>query len=173
MTTESQIQANRKNAIKSTGPRTAEGKARASKNSIRHGILSVVHFANAEEKRRFSDAYSGLVDALKPEGVLEDLIVERIALNHWRLARLIKIERGLFTAFDYNNVLSNDLGNVSESLAMRFANRTVEFATLSRYEVALERSILRNLHELERLQARRSGTLVPPPISIDITGLKE
>ena len=39
----------------------------------------------------------------------------------------------------------------------------------SRYELTLERSLFRALHELQRLQAERRGMPVPPPIAIDIT----
>jgi hypothetical protein len=42
---------------------------------------------------------------------------------------------------------------------------------ISRYEAHLERSLLRTLHELERLQARRQGELVPPAAALDVTGV--
>jgi hypothetical protein len=44
----------------------------------------------------------------------------------------------------------------------------VIFANLSRYEVALSRSLLRNLHELQRLQAVRAGERVPAPAVVDV-----
>ena len=57
-----------------------------------------------------------------------------------------------------------------ETLAIAFAKaeRNNDLSKLSRYEVAIERSLYRALHELERLQARRQGGAVPAPVLVDV-----
>ncbi len=52
---------------------------------------------------------------------------------------------------------------------IRDANNSNSFSKLSRYETALQRSLQRDLHELERLQARRQGGDVQTPVAIDVT----
>ena len=46
--------------------------------------------------------------------------------------------------------------------------KSTTFVNLARHEQALSREMLRNLHELERLQARRNGQFVPPPVRLDV-----
>jgi hypothetical protein len=51
---------------------------------------------------------------------------------------------------------------------VRDANGADAFGKLSRYEAAIERSLYKALHELQRLQAARSGQPVPPPVAVDV-----
>jgi len=95
MTSRRQIAANRRNARKSTGPRSIAGKARSSKNALTHGILSrapiISHVEEPEQWEAHSDA---IREALQPANHLEAVIVERIALQAWRLARVARFEVG-------------------------------------------------------------------------------
>ena len=81
----------------------------------------------------------------------------------WRLRRVHVIEADLF---------ERRLGlSPLQSLGTVFAQDSGEeraILTLSRYEAAIERSLFRALHELERLQARRLGADVPPPATVDV-----
>ena len=94
-----QITANRQNALKSTGPKTMRGKHQASRNSFKHGLLSqavVIDAGDGTESRLEYDALlDQLHDDLKPQGVLEAMLVERIAVCYWRLRRAIRAEIGL------------------------------------------------------------------------------
>ncbi len=88
--------ANQQNAQKSTGPRTEEGKAVSRLNALRHGltcrdVLILPH----EDPKAFYDLRKGLQAALRPEGQLEEVLVERIALCSWRLQRVSRIETGM------------------------------------------------------------------------------
>ena len=96
MSTIKQIEANRKNAQKSTGPTTKAGKAKASRNAIKHGILSNTALVHRESSKAL-DALSAAVHAkLQPEGAVEELLVESIVSHYWRLRRLQRVESGLF-----------------------------------------------------------------------------
>jgi len=92
-TSPARANANRQNALKSTGPRTVEGKRRSSLNAIKHGALSkapvLSHVESAEEWHAHREA---LVEALQPANHLEDILVERIALQSWRLVRVARYE---------------------------------------------------------------------------------
>lgn len=84
--------ANKMNSQKSTGPATLEGKAVASRNATRHGVLSAKHLLEDEAADEFDALMGGLVQSLNPVGALEVSIVERIAITLWRQRRLVHAE---------------------------------------------------------------------------------
>ena len=87
-----QFDANRANALASTGPRTANGKKAASRNATRHGILSGRLLLDDEDAETFQDFSADLNAALRPVGALEASLVERIAVTLWRQRRLVAAE---------------------------------------------------------------------------------
>jgi len=92
MASEEQIAANRRNAQKSTGPRTEEGKAASSRNAIRHGLASAQLILFDERPEDFEAFYDDLRTAHAPADAVEDGLVERIALASWRLRRVWRAE---------------------------------------------------------------------------------
>jgi len=94
MTTLLKIEANRENALASTGPRTADGRAIVSGNAIRHGLLSwkpvIPGLENPEDWKTHLDR---TLDSLAPVGYAETLLAERAALLLWRLGRVARYER--------------------------------------------------------------------------------
>jgi hypothetical protein len=97
MSTKRQIAANRRNARKSTGPKTAAGKDRAKGNALKHGLTAAQITVFDERPEDFERFYSGLLAALIPSGALEEQLVERIAVCAWRLRRVYRIEAHLFS----------------------------------------------------------------------------
>lgn len=92
--TEKRVAANRANAEKSTGPTSEDGKTRSAQNSRTHGLLSLVPVLPGVERAEDWEAHrSGIVDALQPEGHLEEILTDRIALQAWRLGRVVRYER--------------------------------------------------------------------------------
>ncbi len=77
---------------KATGPRTEQGKQRASRNATIHGIFSKVIVLNDESRPEYDRLVARLLKALQPEGALEELLVERLVTIMWRQRRLLMAE---------------------------------------------------------------------------------
>lgn len=149
MPSQKQIEANRKNALRSTGPRTPEGKARSSRNAVKHGIL----MDNAMVESSYGEEYRALLHALErdlqPEGVLEQALVARITA-------LLLRER---------NLIRRD-AHIAEYEGERWEKRRPEDGHLwghgldwqlliGRYQGMLGRQLREAMSELDALQARR------------------
>ena len=96
MTSDKQLRANRRNALKSTGPKTREGKAAASQNALKHGLLSEAVLLPGEDAAALEDLSERLQAELRPVGELEWLLVERVVAATWRLRHLGRVEAGIF-----------------------------------------------------------------------------
>ncbi|PIQ82271.1 MAG: hypothetical protein COV76_04425 [Candidatus Omnitrophica bacterium CG11_big_fil_rev_8_21_14_0_20_64_10] len=98
MATEKQAKANQQNAQKSTGPKTEEGKEIVKLNAVKHGILSdavvIPKGEGQERKEAYLRLYNGLWDYFKPDGAMEDTLVEQIAVTLWRKRRVLWFELG-------------------------------------------------------------------------------
>jgi len=92
------IQANRRNALRSTGPKTARGKRIVSRNAIKHGLLArevVITAGQGEESlKEFHVLLERLWEDYAPVGAAEDLLVQTLATCLWRKARVIRAENG-------------------------------------------------------------------------------
>ena len=75
-----------------TGPRTTQGKQRASRNATKHGVLSKVVVLKGESRAEYEELLTGLQETLQPEGTLEELLVEKLAALTWRQRRLLLAE---------------------------------------------------------------------------------
>jgi hypothetical protein len=91
MSTEAQIKANRKNAQKSTGPKTDEGKAAVSQNAVKHGLFaeSVIKGENEADYEAFHDQ---MLAELAPVGMVEFMLAERVVSLWWRLRRAERMQ---------------------------------------------------------------------------------
>jgi hypothetical protein len=92
MASETKTTANRANAKRSTGPKTAKGKAMAKLNAVAHGLRSVVPVIPGERAEDWDAHRAGTVAALAPAGTLETELAERVALLTWRLRRVVTYE---------------------------------------------------------------------------------
>jgi hypothetical protein len=213
MSTDQQIEANRSNAQRSTGPRTPAGKAKVSANALKHGLTGRQIVLPNEDPDEFDFVRAALLADLAPQGALENEYAEEYVVNRWRLRRVVILEaalyrRGfqeqiveraaqersryetteskrLFPWLEKTEVAAADR-QAHEEAQQRLAEARSElddpsfhvthvlemfprlFSNLYRHEVALSRSMLRTLHELQRLQAQRAGEHVPPPSVVDV-----
>ena len=78
MVTAGQIVANQNNALKSTGPRSLVGKTRSRMNAVRHGLTANQGLLPGESLKDLEALRYGAFNALRPEGVLENQLVERL-----------------------------------------------------------------------------------------------
>ncbi len=99
MTTEKQAAANRRNARKSTGPRTSRGKAVSKFNAVNHGLLARDAVLPGEDAGDLEALHRRLAEELSPVGEVELMLVDRIADLSWRLRRAARVETGLYTVF--------------------------------------------------------------------------
>src|SRR3954471_13010343 len=95
MTSQHQIEANRRNAASSTGPRTPRGKAVVALNAVQHGLLSRQAVIQGESEAELVELGKRLRGQLAL-AELELLLVDRIVSTAWRLRRVISLESMLF-----------------------------------------------------------------------------
>ena len=132
MTSDKQIQANRQNALKSTGPKTPEGKAAVRHNGLKHGLLSKEALLPREDEATLKELSERLRAELKPVGELESLLVDRIVAATWRLRRLGRVETGIF-AFE----LYGELAERARQEADKYS-RTETEVTIGGYKLGGE-----------------------------------
>jgi hypothetical protein len=92
VTTPAKFAANRRNALLSTGPRTAAGKLVVAQNAVRHGVFANLPVVPGESEADWHAHRQGTLDSLSPVGSLEVNLAERVAQALWRLGRLARYE---------------------------------------------------------------------------------
>jgi hypothetical protein len=173
MATEKQIEANKRNAQKSTGPTTEVGRAKSSRNALKHGLTAEQVTIKGEDPKQFEAFRDDILESLCPQGAIEEQLAERIVFCWWRLRRVSRMEADIVAEehqaadeFNANGILTGNMRGAGFVAAKLIAE---PFQNLSRYETTIERSLHRALHELERWQARRKGEAVMAPIAVDVT----
>ena len=181
--TAAQINANRENAKKSTGPRTAAGKEASSRNGLKHGLSGDKHILPGENPEEFLLLLKDLYDNLRPVGLGEEKLALRIAADQWRLDRIFPMEAAIYrqcleavAARDYTRKreLVNHKRNhernpeippapappdPGDRLTRAFivdGDGRNSLTRLARYETSIERSIDRCLRQLKAFQAARN-----------------
>ena len=115
MATIKQINANRKNALLSKGPKSDLGKLKSSKNSLKHG-LTAKQLVIGESFKEFEKYRDRMIDELKPEGILEEETVFKIIDTGFRLRRIGEVEAGVYNqeilhheADEYKNKIADKI----------------------------------------------------------------
>ena len=168
-TTDRRTAANRRNALKSTGPRTPKGKAVSRLNALKHGILSLETLITGESNSDLLAFEKRMRKDLTPVGELELFLVDRIISTLWRIRRCVRIETSVLER-QYVMKLERHLdeSNAWAATAATELEGGVTWEKLMRYETSLERSLYRNLHELQRRQVNRLGRPVSLPMALDV-----
>ena len=86
--TEKQKAASRANGAKTHGPITPEGKRKSARNSFRHGLLAKAIVFEGESPKQFAALLKAFCDELQPRSPIEDLLIQKMAVNQWRQERL-------------------------------------------------------------------------------------
>jgi hypothetical protein len=88
---------NRENAKKSTGPKTAEGKAASSKNALKHGIYSKFACIPGEDPEKLDALREDLRAEHQPASLTEEMLVDELAHHYWRIQRYRYLESHMWT----------------------------------------------------------------------------
>ncbi len=173
MATQAQIKANRLNAQKSTGPKTAEGRAAVAQNAVKHGLFAQQNVVNCEKVSDFDEFCTALFAGLAPVGAVEMMMADRIVSLSWRLKR---VERMHSEAIDvliaraetdyWQNNRRNDArsahdpraGGLELILGWATVHDFSESKVLERllmYEKRIESSLYKAMSELQKTQRAR------------------
>ncbi len=159
MISERRIEANRKNAQHSTGPRTESGRARSSMNALRHGITGQVSIMTTEDRAAHDKFIQDLLDRFRPEDALELQFASLIAEDFWRLQRIRAVENDIFALGNFSEAAEIDVDHpevhTSLTRAQTFLDRSKDFERLTLYEQRINRAIEKNRKQLDELQAER------------------
>jgi hypothetical protein len=143
-----QIEANRRNALKSTGPVTAEGKRKSRCNAMHHGLTAETVIAAFEDQADFESFQAAVISDYDAESAVERELVLRLASVLWRLRRATGIETALFErVFDSKT-------DAAEGYLHLTALPTFPLDRLSRYEHTLWRQARQLILTLESLRRR-------------------
>jgi hypothetical protein len=149
-------EASRKNGAKSRGPKTPEGKARSSRNALKHGLRAARHLVlPAEDPAAAAQLEAAMFEELAPEGALQSELARQIASAAWRLVRVDRMEAEILTFRDRDE---RNLGIA----ATRDANSARLLPTLVRYRAAAHAEFARSLRTLKALQAEAAKTGAAP-----------
>src|SRR5690242_1338807 len=96
MTSFRQLESNRMNALRSTGPRTEEGKQRSRLNAVRHGLTAETVIPNLEDAKDYQAFEATIIADYCAEAAVARELVLRLASLLWRLRRATGIETQLF-----------------------------------------------------------------------------
>jgi hypothetical protein len=173
MATEKQIAANRANALRSTGPKTPEGKAQSSLNALRHGLLARTVVLRAESQDAFNDFAASFYAEYQPVGATETALVDALISARWRAMRMNKIEAvQIDREFDrQHDPALEDLDNATRT-GMAYCeavNQSGALHLIDRVQANIQRQFDSAFDRLSILQARSQkriqdqGTIAPPP----------
>ncbi len=176
MATEAKINANRENAEKSTGPRTAEGKTVVSQNAVKHGLFADATVVNGESQAEYDLCRDTFLAEIRPVGAIECMLVERFVSLSWRLRRAERmqseaIDNLIIHAADSDKITRSRLSRGARemladsetlerdlSLGLAAVNDFSSYRALDRmmlYERRLEISMIRTMKEIKRLNILR------------------
>ena len=152
MATRKQIDANRRNAQKSTGPTTPEGKQHSSRNALQSGISAeseIIIGERPDDLARLRDEY---LQHYRPDSPVARDLVDSLVRSAWLRRRFALIEADLFNS-RYDDLIEPDVHR-----AFRFGNYYKRFNLLERRINSVDRAFHRSLKALKEIQS-----LQPPP----------
>jgi hypothetical protein len=173
-----QMDANRANAGKSTGPRTPGGKERSKMNAVTHGLTAQSSVLPGEDRSQLEALSESLMGQLKPRGVVQRIVAERVVSLAWKLRRVARaeeaaarqMEEGAVRGWEHERAVNEATGGkVFVDLGPRPRPRTAgalladsfgsgrgggdgRLVRLTEYELKLDAALRAGMRELLRLQ---------------------
>jgi hypothetical protein len=160
MLSEKQLEANRANAQKSTGPKSEAGKQRSRLNAFKHGLSSQVFIMPEEEVEEFNQFAQEIVDSFAPVGATELQLAESFASYQWRINKAAAIENNMLTLGVMEEVAENlnipdARAHNAATYAKTFRQCADEFSRLSMYAQRLVSQSDKVMQQLLHLQVQR------------------
>jgi hypothetical protein len=162
MATALQIAANRRNAQRSTGPRTAEGKKAVRLNAVTHGMTAKVMVLPHENAADYHEIRAALIQDYAPANSQELMLVDQIASGYWRTIRARRFETEIFEGqvralkFRNQKSLAVDPAKDDEACAVFLQVESPEsLKNYFRYDGTISRDYYRAIAALEKMQAAR------------------
>ena len=141
MSTQSQIDANRINATKSTGPASSEGKSASAKNALISGLFTTHDFVLPDEASLYKDFFDTMFQELSPAGLLENTLANQIAGAAWRLRRCDLADSDIASHTPLNPLLDT----LNEK----------QLRSIERARAASQNTFHRSINQLRKIQTER------------------
>jgi len=159
MPTEAQLAANRTNAQLSTGPKTAEGKAKIAHNAVRNALTGATILLPTDDAAVYQQHVANTNAAWQPETHSEKLLVQSIADTEWRLQRIPALIAGVLALgrLQHADRFSDQPENIRPALLEAFLEQTCsrDLRNLALQETRLRRHREKDIAELKQLQQQR------------------
>jgi hypothetical protein len=156
MTSAVRAHINQANAAQSTGPKTPEGKQRASLNAIQHGLTGNRVILQPHEHEAYTRLTAALTAELNPATEFQRQLVQKIIDCHTRLNRLAAMESNILNfglIENHSDAAHDDATECMAAQTRAWLQHENSFEKLGRYEARLSRQLLAYTKELERLQS--------------------
>ena len=148
MASQAQIEANRLNSQKSTGPRTAEGKRASSRNALKSGLDAESQFVPGESPQEFAKLQAEYFERFAPATPEQRFQVDNLIRNEWLLRRYHRVEAQVW---QYQATLCDRSSGLA--LGEAFSKAATTFQRLARRIAAVEKSYKEAMAELTLLRA--------------------
>jgi hypothetical protein len=158
-TPEQRAATNRANSLKSTGPKTSEGKQISCFNGYRHGFTGQAIILPEKEMAAYLDFTAKMRTTYQPVGAAEEQFFYIVSDTFWRMNNLRALEFNLFSLEFHEHQddlnVKHEEAHVALTTAYAVRDITSQLARLSLYEQRLNRTLHTNLAKLESLQKAR------------------
>jgi len=141
MSTQSQIDANRINATKSTGPSSSEGKSASAKNALISGLFTTHDFVLPDEASLYKDFFDTMFQELSPAGLLENTLANQIAGAAWRLRRC--------------DLADSDIASHTPLDPLLDTMNEKQIRSIERARAASQSTLHRSINQLRKIQTER------------------
>ena len=169
MATESQINANRENAKASTGPQTAEGKAKSSRNNTKFGLFATNNCVQPEEKEDYENFSTALWTTLAPADPVEEVTAAEFVRNAWRLRRCAMAEETLGEIVARFQTSQNKARGTDHPAAdpMIYPAYLPTQTAIDRARTSAQNGMRRAKADLDKMQAARKKAHPPAVLQVE------
>jgi hypothetical protein len=156
MATQKQIEANRKNAKKSTGPQTTDGKSIVAQNALKHGLTAQKPLIPGEDPAHFAQFNDSMLAQFDPQGPLETVLANRIITLTWQLNRAPRLQAAAFKFMmeDIYQAPYDPEEHLGKTLENDFSGNQI-LEKLQAYESRIEANLYKTIDKLEIIQKNR------------------